>query len=54
MASIPSRLTGGDQAGIRADVERDIAAAVAFARESPFPPPEAAYADVYAETEDGA
>jgi pyruvate dehydrogenase E1 component alpha subunit len=35
-------------ARIREEVAADVQAAVAFARESPFPPPEAAYADVYA------
>ena len=36
------------QEAIRASVQAEVDEAVAFARESPFPPPEAAYADVYA------
>lgn len=44
-------LTADEQATIRTEVEREVAVAVAFARESPFPPPEAAYADIYADTE---
>jgi TPP-dependent pyruvate/acetoin dehydrogenase alpha subunit len=35
---------------VRADVEVDVAHAVEFARESPYPPPEAAYADLYADS----
>lgn len=39
--------------GVRAEVEADVTAAVEFARNSPYPPPEAAYADLYSNTVDG-
>jgi pyruvate dehydrogenase E1 component alpha subunit len=35
---------------VRSGVEADVAHAVEFARESPYPPPEAAYADLYADS----
>jgi acetoin:2,6-dichlorophenolindophenol oxidoreductase subunit alpha len=35
---------------VRGAVERDVEHAVTFAKESPYPPPEAAYTDLYAET----
>ncbi len=35
---------------VRRAVERDVEQAVTFARESPYPPPEAAYTDLYADT----
>lgn len=35
---------------VRATVEAEVARAVKFAKDSPFPPPEAAYADVYADS----
>jgi TPP-dependent pyruvate/acetoin dehydrogenase alpha subunit len=35
---------------VRRAVERDVEQAVTFAKDSPYPPPEAAYADLYAET----
>jgi pyruvate dehydrogenase E1 component alpha subunit len=39
---------------IRAAAERDVEQAVTFAKESPYPPPEAAYTDLYAETPEDA
>jgi len=44
-----SLLSSEEQHAIRDDVTTEVAAAVEFARESPFPPPESAYADVYAD-----
>jgi pyruvate dehydrogenase E1 component alpha subunit len=44
-------LSSQQQDAIDAAVGEEVSAAVAFARESPFPPPEAAYVDVYAEEE---
>ena len=35
---------------VRVAVEHDVEEAVTFAKESPYPPPEAAYTDLYAET----
>jgi acetoin:2,6-dichlorophenolindophenol oxidoreductase subunit alpha len=35
---------------VRAGVEADVAYAVEFARDSPYPPPEAAYTDLYADS----
>jgi TPP-dependent pyruvate/acetoin dehydrogenase alpha subunit len=35
---------------VRGAVEQDIEQAVTFAKESPYPPPEAAYTDLYAQT----
>jgi pyruvate dehydrogenase E1 component alpha subunit len=42
-------LSSDEQDAIRDDVTTEVAAAVEFARESPFPPPESAYADIYAD-----
>jgi acetoin:2,6-dichlorophenolindophenol oxidoreductase subunit alpha len=39
---------------VRAAVEVDVEQAVTFAKESPYPPPEAAYTDLYAETPEDA
>ena len=46
-----SVLSSEEQDAIRDDVTTQVAAAVEFARESPFPPPESAYADIYADQE---
>jgi acetoin:2,6-dichlorophenolindophenol oxidoreductase subunit alpha len=46
-------LSSEEQALLRLGVEEEVAAAVEFARSSPFPPAGAAYTDVYAD-EDGA
>jgi pyruvate dehydrogenase E1 component alpha subunit len=60
VALFERRLAGGDvltpveQAAIRAEVEAEVAAAVEFARTSPLPEPEAAYADLYADTPEAA
>jgi acetoin:2,6-dichlorophenolindophenol oxidoreductase subunit alpha len=41
-------LTGEELASMEGDVEREVAAAVAFARQSPFPAPHEAFEDVWA------
>jgi len=46
-------LTAEERAAIGDHVEADVDAAVAFARESPWPEPGEAYTDVYADTTDG-
>lgn len=43
--------TGEELAALHDDVRSEVDAAVEFARESPFPPPEAAYTDLYAPSE---
>ncbi len=45
-------LPAPERADIRAAAEADVAAAVEFARESPYPDPSEAYTDLYAETEE--
>jgi acetoin:2,6-dichlorophenolindophenol oxidoreductase subunit alpha len=45
-------LPAAERADIRAAAEADVAAAVEFARESPYPDPSEAYTDIYAETEE--
>jgi TPP-dependent pyruvate/acetoin dehydrogenase alpha subunit len=44
-------LTESDLRALHDEVKSEVDAAVEFARESPFPPPEAAYADIYAPSE---
>src|SRR4051812_39579593 len=44
-------LSSQDQEALRAEVEAEVEAAVAFARDSPFPTPDRAYVDIYAEQE---
>lgn len=46
-----SLATEDELAGLREAVQAEVDAAVEFARESPFPEPEAAYADLYAPSE---
>ncbi|TVT08627.1 thiamine pyrophosphate-dependent dehydrogenase E1 component subunit alpha [Amycolatopsis bartoniae] len=41
--------TADELAALRDEVQSEVDAAVEFARESPFPPPEAAYTDLYSE-----
>jgi pyruvate dehydrogenase E1 component alpha subunit len=45
-------LPAAERADIRGAAEEDVAAAVEFARESPYPDPSEAYTDIYAETEE--
>ena len=42
-------LSPAEQAAIRVEVTAEVAAAVEFARTSPFPPPEDAYRDIFAD-----
>lgn len=45
-------LSAGERAAIAARVDADVEAAVAFARESPWPDPAEAYTDIYADAAD--
>ncbi|HLK44558.1 MAG TPA: thiamine pyrophosphate-dependent enzyme, partial [Acidimicrobiales bacterium] len=47
-------LSADERAAIGERVDADVDAAVAFARESPWPEPGEAYTDIYADTTDGA
>jgi pyruvate dehydrogenase E1 component alpha subunit len=44
----PERLTAEEIAGIEAKVDAEVAAAFAFAEDSPFPEPGDAFSDIYA------